>query len=261
MSEALTMPLPAPPLIGHAQFLPATATYSYRLQSETLRLRHDPEVFPPSPFGLNFAERIDFSGCRRAADIGTGTGLLAILAARKGVADVKATDISAAALHLTDSNARTLNGINGVDVRLGHFFCDLEGDFDLITANLPQEIIPPAYRATLSPLQAKAIDGGGPGGNAILLDFLDVAARHMHRSTRLYIIVNTVTDYRATLRKIDAGFSASLVWQGQTATKSFVLDQIMFFRGLMDEGIVSLTENGQGEWQATQFIYRLGLKR
>ena len=261
MFESLTMPSHARPLVGHAQFLPRTATYTYRLQDETIVLRHDAEVFPPSPFGLNFAERIDFSSCRRTADIGTGTGLLAILAARKGVTDVKATDISAAALHLADGNARTLNGVDAVDLRLGHFFCDLEGDFDLITANLPQEILPPAYRATLSPLQAKAIDGGGLGGNAILLDFLDVAARQMHRATRLYIIVNTITDYRATLRKIEAKFSASLVWQGKTATKSFVRDNISFFHGLMDAGIVALTQDGRGEWQATQFIYRLGLKR
>ena len=125
MPESLTMPSHAPPLIGHVQFLPGTATYTYRLQHETIVLRHVPEVFPPSPFGLNFAERIDFSGCRRAADIGTGTSLLAILGARKGVTDVKATDTSAAALHLTDGNARTLIGVDAVDVRLGHIFCDL----------------------------------------------------------------------------------------------------------------------------------------
>jgi SAM-dependent methyltransferase len=261
MSAALSMPAAESGMIGHAQFSSATDTHTYRLQDETILLRHDPEVFPPSSFGLNFAERIDFSGCRRTADIGTGTGLLAILAARKGVADVKATDISAAALHLADGNARELNGVDAVDLRLGHFFCDLEGTFDLITANLPQEIIPPDYRTTLSPLQAKAIDGGGAGGNAILLDFLDVAARHMHWATRLYVIVNTITDYRATLRKIEAGFSPALVWQGKTATKSFVRDNIPFFRELMDAGIVSLIEDGRGQWQARQFIYRLGLKR
>jgi SAM-dependent methyltransferase len=229
MSAALSMPAAESGMIGHAQFSSATDTHTYRLQDETILLRHDPEVFPPSSFGLNFAERIDFSGCRRTADIGTGTGLLAILAARKGVADVKATDISAAALHLADGNARELNGVDAVDLRLGHFFCDLEGTFDLITANLPH--------------------------------FLDVAARHMHWATRLYVIVNTITDYRATLRKIEAGFSPALVWQGKTATKSFVRDNIPFFRELMDAGIVSLIEDGRGQWQARQFIYRLGLKR
>ena len=247
-------------MIGHAQFVASPSTHTYLLQNETIVLWHHPDVFPPSSFGLNFAEWIDFSGCRHAADIGTGTGLLAILAARRGVSDVKATDTSAAALHLADHNARTLNGVDTVDVRLGHFFCDLDGNFDLITANLPQEIIPPDYRATLSPLQAQAIDGGGAGGNAILLDFLDIAARHMHCTSRLYVIVNTITNYRATLRKIETSFSAALVWQGRIATKSFVRDNICFFQRLMDAGTISLSADNRGEWYAKQFIYRLGLK-
>ncbi len=258
--HATAAPYPAAPSQGHPKFLSAAAMHSYRLQGESIVLRQHPDVFPPSAFGLNFAEQVDFSGCRRAADIGTGSGLLAILAARKGVPDVKATDTSAAALRLADSNARGLNGVDAVDLRLGHLFCDLEGPFDVITANLPQEIIPPAYRAGLSPLQKRAIDGGGAGGNAILLDFLDIAPRHMHRTTRLYVIVNTVTDYRATLRRITAGFSACLVWEGSTATKSFVRDNIGFFRGLIDDGTVSLTQDSAGGWQARQFIYRLGLK-
>ena len=250
----------AAPSGGHAQFLAAAATHSYRVQGESIVLQQHPDVFPPSAFGLNFAEQVDFSGCDRAADIGTGTGMLAILAARKGVPDVVATDTSAAALRLTDSNARDLNGVHAVGVRLGHLFCDLQGSFDVITANLPQEIIPPAYRAGLSPLQERAIDGGGRGGNAILLDFLNVAPRHMHETTRLYVIVNTITDYRATLQRITADFSACLVWQGSTATKSFVRDNIGFFRELIDDGTVSLTQDGAGGWQARQFIYRLGLK-
>ena len=72
--------------------------------------------------------------------------------------------------------------------------------------------------------------------------------------------MNTVTDYRATLRRIQARFSASLVWQGRTATKSFVRDNIGFFRELIDAGTVALTEDGAGGWQAQQYIFRLGLR-
>ena len=61
--------------LGDAQFRAAEGTHVYRLQGESIVLRQHPEVFPPSAFGLNFAERIDFSGRRRAADIGTGSSL------------------------------------------------------------------------------------------------------------------------------------------------------------------------------------------
>ena len=122
LATSVTVPCPTASSAGHTDFLATAATHSYRLQGETIVLRQHPDVFPPSAFGLNFAERIDFSGCRRTADIGTGSGLLAILAARKSVPDVKATDTSAAALRLADSNARDLNGVNAIDARLGNLF-------------------------------------------------------------------------------------------------------------------------------------------
>ena len=245
---------------GHARFTEDAAVHAFQVQGEVIALRHHPEVFPPSSFGLNFAERIDYRECRRAADIGTGTGLLAILAAKKGVREVKATDLSELAVTLADRNAREVNGVEGVETRQGHFFCDLVGVFDVITANLPQEIVPPGYQAKLSRLQSQAIDGGGVGGNAVLLDFLGVVPAYMHAATKLYIIVNTVTDYRNTLRAMREGFDATLVWEGLTNAKSFVHENVDFFRELVADGTVSLVEDASGNWQARQFIYRLALK-
>ena len=156
---------------GHSKFTETATVHAFGVQGEFVVLTHDPEVFPPSSFGLRFAELVDFHGCRRAADVGTGTGLLAILAAKKGVPDVQATDLSERAARLADRNARQMNGVVGVQTRQGSFFCDLSGTFDVITANLPREINPPNYEAALSRLQSQAIDGGGAGGNAVLLEF------------------------------------------------------------------------------------------
>jgi len=255
-------PVPASDTIcrGYTKFTDRIIDHRFCVQNETILLQHHPDVFPPSLFGLNFAEQIDFNGFRRAADIGTGTGLIAILAGKKGVAEIKATDTSELALRLTDYNAREMNGVDVIETSHGPFFSDLQGTFDVITANLPQEIIPPGYRADLNPFQLQAIDGGGPGGNAILLNFLEVVPVYMHGQTKLYIIVNTITDYKKILGKIADRFQASLVWEGQTNTKAFVQENIGFFQTLIDEGIVSLVKNSSGNWQVTQFIFELSLR-
>ena len=245
---------------GHSKFTDAFPTHAFQVQGETIILKHDPDVFPPSAFGLKFAEYIDFGGCRRAIDIGTGTGLLAILAAKKGVPEIHATDVSAHAVRLAEQNARDLNEVRGVMTRQGSFLGNLCGCFDVITANLPQEILPPDYHAELSPLQSQAINGGGVGGNAILLEFLDVAPLYMHPGTRLYVIVNTITDYRATLHKINERYCPTLVWEGATNAKAFVRDHIGFFRRLIEDGLICMTEDAAGNWRARQFIYRLALK-
>ena len=252
--------LPSVFSLGHQQFTAAESDYAYQIQNETILLRHHPDVFPPSAFGLKLAEQIDFAGCRRAIDIGTGTGLLAILAARKGVPEVLATDISDVAVQLTDYNARAMNDV-AVEARQGSFFAGFDGPFDVIIANLPQEILPPAYKQTLSAEQLQAIEGGGEGGNGILLDFLAQAPAYMNERTKLHVFVDTVTDYRAAIDVIDRFYTSRLLWEGWTATKTFVRDNPEFFGALNDSGVVSLMQDEAGNWLARQLIYQLGLRR
>ena len=96
----------------------------YDIQGVRIRLKQHPSVFPPSPFGLQFAQVMDLRPGERVADIGTGTGLLAILAAKKGAADVVATDTCAAAVEVARYNARTLNAVDRMSVLHGAFFGD-----------------------------------------------------------------------------------------------------------------------------------------
>ena len=61
-SQSAVVSRAAPPYLDapsadHAKFLSAAATHSYRLQTEEVVLRQHLDMFPPSAFGLNFAER------------------------------------------------------------------------------------------------------------------------------------------------------------------------------------------------------------
>lgn len=85
---------------------------------------------------------------RRALDVGTGSGIHALLAA--GHSDrVVATDVNPRALAYTELNA-ALNDVGNVECRLGSLFEPAEGElFDLITCNAPFVVSPEsrwAYR-------------------------------------------------------------------------------------------------------------------
>jgi methylase of polypeptide subunit release factors len=84
----------------------------------------------------------------RALDVGTGSGVQALLAARQA-SHVIATDINPRALAFTEVNA-ALNGFTNVEVRLGSLFEAVAGErFDLITCNAPYVVSPEnrwAYR-------------------------------------------------------------------------------------------------------------------
>ena len=84
----------------------------------------------------------------RALDVGTGSGIHALLAA--GHADhVVATDVNPRALAFTELNA-VLNGVTNVECRQGSLFEPVTGEtFDLITCNAPYVVSPEnrwAYR-------------------------------------------------------------------------------------------------------------------
>ena len=238
-------------------FVTCESTKSYLVQGHTIHLRHHPNVFSPSAFGVQFAGRVTLNAGERVIDIGTGTGLLAILAAKNGAGEVVATDTCETALEITRSNAHELNGVPHIETRHGSFFCGAGGVFDAITANLPQEIVPPAHLAELNETQARAICGGGYGGNSVLLSFLEAAPDFMHEASRLYVIVNTITDYKSTIRAIEKSYRARVVWSGVATTKPFVGAHIGWFREFIDNGVVDIFRDDDGHWLARQHIYEL----
>jgi methylase of polypeptide subunit release factors len=77
----------------------------------------------------------------RALDVGTGSGIHALLAAQHA-RHVIATDVNSRAIAYTKLNA-ALNGLRNVECRQGSLFEPVEGEtFDLITCNAPYVVSP-----------------------------------------------------------------------------------------------------------------------
>jgi methylase of polypeptide subunit release factors len=97
-----------------------------------------PRYFAASEFFAAFIARLDLSG-RQVADIGTGTGILALAAARSGAKSVVAVDINPNAAQAASVNARA----NGLGDRVAAVCCDLLSAlparplFDVILSNPP----------------------------------------------------------------------------------------------------------------------------
>jgi len=152
-------------------------------------------VFTPTPHGLFYANAAYVRAGERVIDIGTGSGVIAIAAAKVG-ARVVATDIDPRAVAAAERNA-ALNGVS-IETSVGELFGGATGAFDVILANLPNELVAPEYLATLSPDEARGF-AGGEGGHESLVALLDAAPRHMHARSRLYLPVYTITDYHGLL--------------------------------------------------------------
>src|SRR5262245_3083101 len=226
--------------------------HRYAIQGAEIALAIPPEVFIPSPHTLGLARHICVAPGERFADIGTGSGIMAVLAAKLG-ADVSATDISDAAVAAAQTNA----GLNNVaaDIRQGDLFGDLEGRFDVIVANLPQACFDAGQLAGLRPGLRLAIDGG-EHGNAVLLRFLRACRPRMHAHTRVYVSVDTETDYLASLSATLADFKVRLLAVYDHELYGAINDSADRYRRLSELGEACVfTRNGR--LHGLQFVVEL----
>jgi release factor glutamine methyltransferase len=140
-----------------------------------------PRLFLASEFFAAFIGRLDLAGCR-VADVGTGSGILALAAARAGAVSVLALDINPNAVRTAADNAHA----NGFGERITTVCSDLLAPlasgplFDVIVSNppyFPGEPLDLADRAwhagdnyrDIASLFGQARDRLAPGGRFFVL--------------------------------------------------------------------------------------------
>ncbi len=133
----------------------------------------------------------ELSGAR-LLEIGCGTGVLSVLAARLG-ARVTATDLDEHALTLAANNARA-NQVT-LDLRCGSLLDPLDSQerFPWIVANLPQK---PAPAEGLLPLA----NWGGPEGDELFQGLFDAVGSHLEEDGRVLFFMHSLPHPRFLTR-------------------------------------------------------------
>lgn len=103
-----------------------------------LRFAVDPRVLVPRPETETIVDAIRSSGARLVADVGTGSGAIAIaLAVSDPGLRVIATDLSADALAVARANVEAHGVAGRVELRQGDLYEPIRERVDAIAANLP----------------------------------------------------------------------------------------------------------------------------
>lgn len=151
----------------------------------TLELEVNPDTLIPRPETERLVElalaRLPLGAAARVADLGTGSGAIALVIAKeRPQAQVVATDASAGALAVARRNA-LVNGIDNVAFRQGNWLDPLTGEnFDLIASNPPYiaEGDPHLRQGDLRFEPASALASGRDGLNDIR-EIVSGAAAHL----------------------------------------------------------------------------------
>jgi methylase of polypeptide subunit release factors len=179
-----------------------------------------PRYFLTSEFFAAFIDRLDLSG-RRVAEIGTGSGVLSLAAARAGAAEVVAIDINPNAALSAAENAR-LNGYGDrVHVVCGNLLAPIAPRplFDVILSS------PPSFPGEPQDVADRAWFAG-PGYSHIAGMF-EQARERLAPGGRFYILLSSDSDLGLLGRMIGAtGFAARLVKERSIGFESFVLYEL-----------------------------------
>lgn len=141
-------------------------------------------------------------------DVGTGTGALAMVAARCGARSVTAIDVSARAVLTAWVNAR-IRGLRVEVQRVESLAVLASRRFDLVLSNPPY--IPSS--ASAPPLRgaARAWDAGHDG-RAVLDVLCSVAPGMLRRSGQLLLVQSGLSDVDETVNRLQSsGLAASIV--------------------------------------------------
>ncbi|MGD6934687.1 MAG: HemK2/MTQ2 family protein methyltransferase [Candidatus Bathyarchaeia archaeon] len=179
-----------------------------RVWFQNLKFDITEEVFEPSEDSFLFAENLDVHVGDEVLDLGTGSGILGVLAAQKAKS-VLAVDINPYAIRCAKQNAV----LNGVQAKMGFLRGDLfsalntDALFDLILFNAPYL---PSEPFEVETWLGRAWAGGATG-REVVDRFIPQATAHLKPSGRILLLQSSLTGLELTIQKFHkAGLEASV---------------------------------------------------
>jgi release factor glutamine methyltransferase len=169
----------------------------------------DENVYEPAEDSFLFAENLGLHAGERALDMGTGCGILGIVAAEKA-STVVAVDLNPYAVRCAKENA-ALNNVRSKMVFVqGDLFTPLnhKAKFDVILFNAPY--LPADENEPGSWLDLAW--SGGTSGRLAIDRFISEAPGHLKQAGRILLMQSTLANVNKTIHKFSQyGFSTKVV--------------------------------------------------
>lgn len=176
-----------------------------------------PEVYNPSDDSYLLVDVTEVSPGQSFLEVGSGTGILAIHAAKKG-AKVTACDINPRAVECTRRNAAK-NNVR-IQVITSDLFGGIQGEFDAIAFNPPYL---PGKAASTAWIE-KAWTGGEEGGE-VATRFLEEAWRHLAPGGAVYLILSSIGGLTSVLKSAKERYESEMLEE-----KRMFFESIFAFR-------------------------------
>ena len=179
------------------------------------------DVYKPAEDTFLLAENLAVEEDDVVLDMGTGCGILGVLAAKKA-GEVVAVDVNPYAVQCARINAKLNRVVEKMDIRQGNLFEPLKEDekFDVIIFN-------PPYLPSKADSQKTWIEkawSGGPTGRNFIDKFISEAPNHLKKGGRIFLVQSSLSNIGETVRKLEeAGFRVNIIAEIQVAFERIVV--------------------------------------
>ena len=179
-------------------------------------------VYEPAEDSIILADIVkscDLAG-KKVLDVGTGSGLLAIVASNNS-AIVTAVDIDSNAVDTAHKNGL----VNKVDIEVieSDLFSNITGKFDVIMFNPPY--LPSDETDEYA---SKRIDyDGGKNGRDIIKRFLDQVKKHLNEKGRILLLISSLTGEKELIKMLaNKGFQNCVVYRKKIDWEELIIFEI-----------------------------------
>jgi len=158
------------------------------------------DVYEPAEDTFILAENLSVNEDDTVLDVGTGCGIIGVLAAKKA-RWVVATDVNPQAVKCAKTNARLNNVTDRINILRGDLFqpIKLHEHFSLIVFNAPYLPSEPDEEQTW---MEKAWSGG-PAGRRVIDRFVSEVPFYLNKNGRILLVQSSLSNVEETLHRFE----------------------------------------------------------
>lgn len=199
-------------------------------------------TFPPTTISTLMAEAMDVNEGDVVIDVGTGTGVLAIIAAKLGASRVVAVDNSPEVEEVGRANAEAHGVSDRIEFHQGDLFDPIDADVeaDVIIGDVSG--VPDSF-AAVSGWFPTGI-GGGPRGSELPIRMLRDAVRRLRPGGRVFLPTGSLQDESAILEAARSLYGKVAALAEKRIPLPSLLAENENLKTLIADGIVHLVPKG-----------------
>ena len=227
----------------------STETVMWKGRLGPLELKVGRETFRPSTISSLLADTLDFKPGSVVVDVGCGSGILAIIAAKLGAAKVYAVDAANETVDIGRANARAHGVEDTIEFAQGDMFEPFADDLraDVIigdVSGIPDEI------ARVSGWFPSGLSGG-PTGAELPVRMIEESKRFLHNGGKLFLPTGSLQDEETILDKARAVFGSMKKLTERNIPLPSSLSEDPAVLRMLKEKVISLTQRGSRfQWTA-----------